>query len=321
MYYVHENMEYIHFGIDTEKLSYYNEYMLTQGGTLMQNMQYVRICDEQENMEFVINRTANHKTRPLFIVEIGHSTPYCNKKAELVAKSYQLHYVVKGEMFYCDNKVSGGMGALISPGEAFKLSFDKGGAEHYWINFDGTEAKNLLHKSGLSEENNIFEYSKNKTNNNFLKQAFEGVFRADKNETPSPIQHTHSYLVGLLYQLLAINEMNKEAPTSLVDGYVETVCAYIRSHYLESITIKNLADTVGLSPKYLCRIFKNVTGCTLIEYLTDIRLEVACHLLLHTDKSISEIAISVGYSDALYFSKVFHATHKISPSKWRKEHI
>ena len=287
----------------------------------MQNMQFVRICDEYENMEFIINRSRNRTLGPLSIVEIGHSSPRSGKWSDLVANSYQLHYVVKGEMFFHENSIRFGKGVLIAPGDACNFKFEKDGAEHYWINFEGSDVPNLLYRSGLPTRTHVFEYPTQKSIQDFLKHAFLGVFRAEKNEVPAPIQHTHTYLLGLLHQLLAINEIDKSTPLSQSERYAETVCTYIRSHYSENLTIDILSDIVGLSPKYLCRIFRNVTGNTLIQYLTDIRLDIACHLLMHTDKSIGEISASVGYSDALYFSKVFLAAYKMSPSKWRKEHI
>lgn len=287
----------------------------------MHTMQYVRICDEFGNMEFIINRNRNRTLGPLSVVEIGHSSPRNGKLVESVSNCYQLHYLVKGEMLFGESLIRLGNGVLIAPGESYKLEFGKEGAEHYWINFEGSDVHNLLYRCGLSTRTQIFEYPSNKSIFDFLKHSFSGVFRAETNEVLTPIQHTHTYLLGLLHQLLAINETEKSTPLSQSQRYAETVCSYIRSHYSENLTINHLSDVVGLSPKYLCRIFHSVTGNTLIQYLTDVRLDIACHLLIHTDKSIGEISASVGYSDALYFSKVFHASYKVSPSKWRKERV
>ena len=314
-------MEFFHLSIDTQKRLCYNKGILTQGEPIMHTMQYVRICDEFGNMEFIINRGRDRTLGPLSVVEIGHSAPCNGKQVDVTANCYQLHYVLKGEMLFGDNSIRLGKGVLIVPGENCKLEFEKDGVEHYWINFEGSDVHNLLYRCGLSARTHIFEYSTQKSIQDFLKHAFSNVFRTENNGVSAPIQHTHTYLLGLLHQLLALNEIDKSTPLSQSQRYSEAVCSYIRSHYSENLTINHLSDVVGLSPKYLCRIFHSVTGNTLIQYLTDVRLDIACHLLIHTDKSIGEIAASVGYSDALYFSKVFHSSYKISPSKFRKERV
>ena len=86
---------------------------------------------------------------------------------------------------------------------------------------------------------------------------------------------------------------------------------------IENLTVDWLAATVGLSPKYLSRVFAKARGVSMIEYLTDVRINNACGLLLGTNNLISDIAERVGYKDALYFTKVFKKYMGVSPTVYR----
>jgi AraC-like DNA-binding protein len=60
-------------------------------------------------------------------------------------------------------------------------------------------------------------------------------------------------------------------------------------------------------------------GTTPIKYLQRYRLNQACHLLLDSDKTITEIALKVGFTDAGYFSRLFHREMGVSPDKYRNK--
>ena len=83
------------------------------------------------------------------------------------------------------------------------------------------------------------------------------------------------------------------------------VIAYINAHYQEDIFLDKLAEEFNFSTKYLSSLVKNETGKSFSTYLTDLRLDRAIDLLLHTDLGIKEIAASVGYSDPRYFHRLF----------------
>mgnify|MGYP001943253646 FL=1 len=72
-----------------------------------------------------------------------------------------------------------------------------------------------------------------------------------------------------------------------------------------------------MSRSHFCRLFKEVTGQTLIEYVNDIRLSKAKAMLQDPNLSITEIALSTGFSDINYFSRLFKKTYQISPSGMR----
>ena len=67
------------------------------------------------------------------------------------------------------------------------------------------------------------------------------------------------------------------------------------------------------------KLFKEYTGKTLISYINDYRLEQSKGLLLHTDLSITEIALRTGFNSTSYFIKKFQEANDCSPHKYRKQ--
>lgn len=86
----------------------------------------------------------------------------------------------------------------------------------------------------------------------------------------------------------------------------------------ESLSIKDISEHVFLSSSYVCTVFKNETGQTLNQYLTEYRMEKAKKLLQHPHYKITDISSKVGYSDGNYFSKTFKKFTGLSPSEFRE---
>ena len=92
---------------------------------------------------------------------------------------------------------------------------------------------------------------------------------------------------------------------------------YLSAHYSEAVTLSSLAKTVGVHPSYLSALFPQVTGLTFREYLNRIRIERALYLLTNTDYPIMDIAISCGFNDQSYFTKVFKKQTGLTPRQFR----
>lgn len=93
---------------------------------------------------------------------------------------------------------------------------------------------------------------------------------------------------------------------------------YIEEHYMEQVTLEEIARHVGLNESYLSSIFKKQVGKSLIDYLTYTRVQHARELLINRNKSVNEIAEEVGFNDAKYFTKRFKKYTGVSPNEYRK---
>lgn len=93
---------------------------------------------------------------------------------------------------------------------------------------------------------------------------------------------------------------------------------FIHDHYAEPLSLNAVAAEVGLNPSYFSTLFKKETGSNFLDYLMEIRIDVAKELLVETDMSIGEIAEKVGYNDMKYFYKRFRQYTGVSLREYRK---
>lgn len=99
---------------------------------------------------------------------------------------------------------------------------------------------------------------------------------------------------------------------------VSELLDWLEDSIAEPITLTQLSSKAGLNEKYFCRVFKEVTGKTFTDYLSSLRIDHACSLLLHDKASVTEAALHSGFSDISYFSKVFKKYKGCSPRQWVK---
>lgn len=97
---------------------------------------------------------------------------------------------------------------------------------------------------------------------------------------------------------------------------------FIANNYQnETLSIKDISEHVFLSSSYICTLFKNETGQTLNQYLTDFRIDKAKKLLTDPRYKITDISARVGYSDGNYFGKTFKKLVGMSPSEYREQEL
>jgi AraC-like DNA-binding protein len=97
------------------------------------------------------------------------------------------------------------------------------------------------------------------------------------------------------------------------------VFEFVSEKYLDKIGLNDLAEVMHLQPNYFSRIFKEKTGKTPMEYVTEYRINKACDYLSHSDMDITSIAFEVGFNDSSYFAKIFREVKGVSPKKFRKK--
>jgi AraC-like DNA-binding protein len=99
---------------------------------------------------------------------------------------------------------------------------------------------------------------------------------------------------------------------------IRPVLAYVDHHCRESITLDDVAEVVHVSPSRVRHVFKDVTGISFKEYVTQVRVAEAKRLLLATDLSVAEVASAVSYTNLHQFYKVFYRSCAMSPAEYRR---
>jgi AraC-like DNA-binding protein len=99
---------------------------------------------------------------------------------------------------------------------------------------------------------------------------------------------------------------------------INTVCQYIQKHSIGSISLREAAGLVHLSESAFCKFFKRATGKTFSDYVNDIRIGHACHLLTESDRPIGTIAHQTGFETLTYFNRIFLKKKGLRPMEFRK---
>lgn len=102
--------------------------------------------------------------------------------------------------------------------------------------------------------------------------------------------------------------------------HVERIQRYIDENYYKRITVEMLSDIFYLNKNYIRTIFVRHLGLSPKQYLQKLRMERAAFLLTNTNEEIYLIAQSVGYVDALLFSKMFKRYYGVAPLQYRGDH-
>lgn len=124
---------------------------------------------------------------------------------------------------------------------------------------------------------------------------------------------------ALSYLLALVWKFSRAQGGNGIDSTVRVrqVAEQLRQHPRRAVSVDALAATANLSASHFCNIFKRITGFAPIEYLLHVRIRRACELLDTTDEPIKRIASEIGFSDPLYFTRVFTKVHGLSPSAYR----
>lgn len=130
------------------------------------------------------------------------------------------------------------------------------------------------------------------------------------------------YVYSLLYlifcnlyegEYICETDSKKKVSSDAVQELVE----WIDAHYYEPVSLKQLSTLAHINEKYLCRVFREYTGHTPIEYINVIRVEKSAEAML-LGRTITDAAFDNGFNDLSYFSKTFRKYMACSPREYAK---
>lgn len=107
---------------------------------------------------------------------------------------------------------------------------------------------------------------------------------------------------------------------SLAQQRIKKMDIFVRCNYARNITLDDIARHVGINRSSLCSLCKRLTGQTVVEHLTAVRIAQAKQFLLVSDDSVKKICYAVGFNDFPHFCRVFKRVVGVSPGEFRKSY-
>ncbi|MBE6602488.1 MAG: helix-turn-helix domain-containing protein [Ruminococcaceae bacterium] len=124
------------------------------------------------------------------------------------------------------------------------------------------------------------------------------------------------YLIEIL--VLTMRQLEDTKAASAGPDITAFLSAYVAEHYMEEITLCELAARLNYSLPYVSKKFKEDTGESFMQYLQRHRVHEGCRLLISSQYSLGEITEMVGYRDSKFFSALIKRTTGMSPAEFRR---
>ena len=132
----------------------------------------------------------------------------------------------------------------------------------------------------------------------------------DRLDSCISLEQEQQALIELFRQFCAADRREVNPAVILVQNYLQY-------HFHERVKLETLGQLTELNPQYLSVMFKKDTGCSITDYIRQLRISTAQELLRTTSMTVGQIAETVGYEDPLYFSRIFQKKEHQSPRKYR----
>lgn len=253
---------------------------------------------------------------PLLVNSCGETVLKKNFLTRRKRQDFYLMYILGGKIdAICKGeKVILGRGNVIcvSPNTLYNYKNYAKSSEYVnycWIHFTGSEAEEILSMCSIP----INEPIEVDIKENVI-ALFEELFYEFRNPSVNSDKAAALILRYILFKIGRSKRENKKE-----DRKLDLSIRYIYTHLSSDLSVEELSAMEFLSPSRYREVFKKVTGHSPSEYITLIRLRKACDLLDEGNLSIEETAMQVGYSDRLYFQRVFKSHLGITPGEYRKK--
>ena len=250
-------------------------------------------------------------------------------------RHYEIYYLAKGERFYFIDKqtylVREGSLVFIDRNQIHKTGATGSEPSYHdriLISLEEDALRPYLKLAGFDLEQFFTDHygvlELDQRHSSYVEGLLDGIAAEIQGQAPGYEFMARSRMAELF--LFASRHMNRRiipAQSFQVQTArhrkVDEVAGYIAAHYNRQESLDDLSRRFFVSKCYLSRIFKEVTGFTVNEYISIHRVKQAQILLSTTDYSITEIADMTGYESITYFEKVFKRYTETSPLKYRKQ--
>ncbi|MBP1966687.1 AraC family transcriptional regulator [Paenibacillus aceris] len=272
--------------------------------------------------QLYLNPSEFVKMSGLWCLRLGHNVAKPNYQVgPKRIECYSLHFVVEGQLLlqYEDREAILHRGDICCffPDESYtyRIYEPEKTLKLIWIAFQGPQAAPLLESLGLTQFNPILRgrcsrevWTKLYALLDYISDQPDGVqaigFSLDLQEK----------LYAIFAVLMKEGKTHSDAEGSVPDiPWLKRSLDFMQLHYMEGISIKEVAEAAGVHRSYFSDIFKKMIGLAPNRYLYRLRMEKAAALILLGDRNITEVAYTVGYPSLYSFSRAYRNYYGYSP--------
>lgn len=260
------------------------------------------------------------KIYPIYLTTTGTYYKETERDRPEGFAEYQFILTVEGEGIfeYLGNRIKITPGTLLFIPPCIKHSYYKTGDKWvtHWLAFDGNNIEELFDKV-LPKTIEFMEIG--------LKDKVESQLIEVNKLTYEDYQSNALKISAIIYTMIGdfVHSIQNKYKTETLGNisYVNNVIKYMESNYSKDISLEELAESVDVSPQYLCRIFKRELGLRPFEYLKMLRINLSKTFLLeHNNKKIEDIARDTGFNNSSYFGSVFRQYENMTPREFIRLH-
>lgn len=253
------------------------------------------------------------------------------KHEKFLLSDYELIVMTEGELYLRYNgknyTVKKGEYLLLPPSEnGYREGFKEAYCSFYWMHFTMKRSENIPYEVSYSNAENNSTF----TDNHFLIPQSAAIPKAErllvmmkqlqdmvKNKYPEiSLNAAVTNIMTELYGELSIGAPIYNDPASKKQIYLDII-DYIQTNISRNIKISEIADAFGYNPKYLSHLFVEIRNIPLKQFILSQKIDAANFMLADNDKSITQIANELGFSDVHNFARMYKKSTGLTPSEYR----
>lgn len=259
-----------------------------------------------KNICLLINK--NNDFNSFYISNFVLETTPSIMKENVYLSTYRIYLVADGSgtLILNDKKITLNKGDIFIGLPTFNISFiPRKDFKYFYISFLGSKASYYIDKLKVNKTNCIFRNFYDLIF--FYQSAIKLKTDAIDIKTESVILYTFSNIIGKNFN--GKNNTKKSSTAEKIKKYID------ENFYNPNLSLDIISKNLAYNKKYISTIFKNFFQVNITEYILDLRIKNAISLIEYGVTSVKNISSLSGFSDPLYFSKLFKKTTGLSPKQ------
>lgn len=245
---------------------------------------------------------------------------YFNWNKGRVFDEYQVIYIAKGEGVFesvnCRQTIAKeGNIILLFPGEWHRFKPNENtGWDEFWVGFKGDIIENIAQQNFLAKQKAVLDIGIHEN----IVTLFTEIIENTREEKTGYQPLVSGIVLHLLGQIHALTRQRSFEPEDITECIINKARIIFRTNIDQDIAMEKVAEELNVSYAWFRKAFKAYTGIAPNQYLLQLKIEKAKMFLSDNSRSIKEIAFSLNFESAFYFSKLFKEKTGASPEQFRK---